>query len=331
MATGPRYTVLPVSALKAQATVVFDALKEGKTVYVTKHGRVGAAFRPYRYVPSSVAALRASPFVSLRTLTAREMGQSVPSAAVTAAAQGLPSLVEKESHIYGILTPAGVPVPAAVPDAAAVGAMAEAVNNYQNENPDATLEQIVSYSNSLDVEDAAAERDWFLGERGAVAQLDSDDSAVYEDIQHWRDDGSEIEDVVQQVLDILTEAIPAAASAGSGVSVQFPDVPEAVVDALHIGDVQATRETLLGGEKFEAAGETLLARASYLTALTADEHPSVGVMWRLGSLALAAGRQAEAARWFRISLTFDAIEQNLFTDAGRSLDVHHYEAQAEAR
>lgn len=332
MPTEPGYTVLPVSALKEQATVVFDALKDGKTVYVSKHGRIGAAFRPYRFVPAGVAALRSSPFLNLHTLTARAMGRGVPSTAITAAAHGIPSLVEKESHIYGILTPAVTPRLATVPDPEVIGAKAEAVNNYQKENPEATIEQIVAFSNSLDHddEDAAVKRDWPLRGPAVVDQFDSDNTAVYDDIQHWRDEGSEIEDIVEQVLASLAEAIPAAA-AGTGVSVQFPAVPEMVIDALNIDASRATRETVLGGEQFEAAGDPVLARTSYLVALIADEHPSVGVMWRLGNLARSAGRPAEAARWFRLSLTFDALEQDLFKDPGRSLDLLEYYSTAEAQ
>jgi hypothetical protein len=332
MAIEPGYTVLPVSALKEQATVVFDALKKGKTVYVSKHGRIGAAFRPYTFVPAGVAALHASPYLNLSTLTARDMGRGVPSMAVTEAAQGLPSIVEKESRIYGLLTPAGAPKPRTIPDHEVIGAKAEAVNNYQNEHPEATIGQIMAFSNSLDApyEDVASQRDWPLRGQVAAVQLDSDDTAVHHDIQQWRDEGSEIEDVVEKVFASLDEAIPAVA-AGRGISVQFPTVPDLVIDALNISASPATRETVLGGEQFEAAGHTVLARTSYLVALTADEHPSVGVMWRLGNLARSAGHPAEAARWFRLSLTYDALEQNRFRDEDMSLEAFQSGPTVEAQ
>ena len=50
MATEQDYIVLPVSALKDQVTAVFDALKADKTVYVSNHGRIAAAFRPHAFV-----------------------------------------------------------------------------------------------------------------------------------------------------------------------------------------------------------------------------------------------------------------------------------------
>jgi antitoxin (DNA-binding transcriptional repressor) of toxin-antitoxin stability system len=76
MAVEQGYTVLPVSALKTQAKVVFEALKKGQTVFVANRGRVVAAFRPYTSVPTKKH--RSAP--SVRSHTTMRAYSSLPSA-----------------------------------------------------------------------------------------------------------------------------------------------------------------------------------------------------------------------------------------------------------
>ena len=56
-----QYAVLPVSALKSKASFVFEELSAGRSVYVSRHGQVVAAFRPFEAVPKGVAAMYSSP------------------------------------------------------------------------------------------------------------------------------------------------------------------------------------------------------------------------------------------------------------------------------
>lgn len=351
MAVEPGYTVLPVSALKEQAKVVFEALKKGQIVYVANRGRVIAAFRPYTFVPDAVAALYTSPYLDLPTVTARDLGRGIRlSKVVTEAAEGLPSIVEKDRRIYGILTPATAPEPSEIPDPESVGAKAEAVRKYREANPDATIDQIMDYSNSLDEshEDVGAWREWPLSDQVAVTRLE-DDATINDELELWRDQGSDVEDVVHKVFASLDEAIPAGAGR-SGFLLRLLDgshrvsallrksavpdlavgsrsvsvksaVPDLVVGSRPVNFALAGRETVLGGEKLEADGKAVQARTSYVIALTADQHPNVGAMWRLGNLARSVGHSAEAARWFRLSLVVDALDQTLRTRIANPLGM----------
>jgi hypothetical protein len=305
MTVKPGYTVLPVSVLKNRATVVFDALKDGKTVYVSNRGRVVAAFRPYAFVPAGVAALHASPYLNVSRVTARDMLRSVPSAAITDAAHGLPSIVEKNGRVYGILTRATVPSPPSTPDAQTIGEKAELMRQYQTKNPHAPLDAVMNYYGELDGAHAesATERDWPLVDLPAHGDAD----AVSDELDRWRDEGSQIEDAVQFVMTRLDEAIPAVVD-GADIHVRLSAVPDAIAATLDFGS-QPERAAVIGGEQFEATGEAIHARANYLSALIAGDHPNVGVMYRLGNLARLAGNMNEAAHWFKLSFAYDALEQ----------------------
>jgi hypothetical protein len=155
-------------------------------------------------------------------------------------------------------------------------------------------------------EDAASAYDWSLGDLVAPAEVDSD--AINDELERWRDQGSEVEDVVESIFTSLDRAIPAIVD-GRGIAVRLPTVPDTVTATLNVTG-QPGRDTVVGGEQFEATGDTVLARAHYVTALTAAPLPDVGVMYRLGNLARSTGHAAEAARWFRLSFTYDALEQH---------------------
>gem|GEM_PF-6523057 len=308
MAEDSGHTVLPVSALKRDASMVFDSLKDGKTVYVSNRGRVVAAFRPYGFIPSGVLALHTSPYVNVATLSARDMQRGVPSSAVAEAAEGLPSIVEKSGRVFGILTPATAPS-SSVPDIAAIGAKSEAVRAFQAEHPDATIDTVMDFYRQFDGHDeyAPPAHDWSLSGLFATTTADDGGDAITDDLERWRHQGSEVEGVVESIFASLDRAIPAIVD-GSGVSVQLPAVPDAVAAVLRVAS-QPGRDTVVGGEQLEANGETVQARAHYVTALTATVLPDVGVMYRLGNLARSTGHAAEAARWFRLSFTYDALEQ----------------------
>lgn len=345
MAIEQGYTVLPVSALKEQSKVVLEALMKGQIVYVANRGRVVAAFRPHTFVPDAVAALYTSPHLDLPTFTARDLGRGIRlSKVITEAAGGLPSIVEKDRRIYGILTPATTPEPSEIPDPESVGAKAEAVRKYREANPDATIDQIMEYSDGLDEsnEGGGVWGEWPLSDQVAGTRLE-DDAAINDELRLWRDQGSDVEDVVHEVFASLDEAIPAASDRG-GIVLRAPTERDLIdgshrISALRDSEVVrdlvvgsrrvsvkspmrdlvgrshriyfalADRETVAGGEKFEADGKTVQARTSYVIALASDEHPNVGVMWRLGNLARSVGHSAEAARWFRLSLVVDALDQ----------------------
>ena len=305
MATESGYTVMPLSALKKLHKELFEALRADKTVYVSKHGRIVAAFRPYGYVPESVAAVYASPNLELPTITARDIQRTSLSKPVAEAEAGLPAVIEKDSRIYGMLTPAGTPPPAAVPDRDTVGAKASAMQDFQQHNPDASIEEVMAFADSIDADPAeqTAATTWPI-----TADFVTSDGVAY-DIKGWRDKGSDVEDEVEGILAALEQGIKTAARRTNGVS--LPSVPKLRKPKARsvTGNAAAasSRSVVRTAEQLEAAGEPVDARARYVEALTADPLPNVGVMWRLGNLARSTGHFSEAARWFQYSLAYDAL------------------------
>lgn len=311
MATELGYIVLPVSALKEQVTTVFDTLQDDKIVYVSYRGRIVAAFRPYTFIPEGVLALHVSPILNFAyKVTARGIGRGVPSQAVKDAADGLPWIVEKDGHIYGMLTPATAPRPSIIPDPAVVGYKAEAILDYQRRNPTASIDDLMAFEDKLNVPIGkdAIHQSWPMGKpTSSTAPLERSD-AVSHELSDWRQSGSGVEDIVERLFSFLDQKITAFAAgtpmqrhnaASARLSVFDSERPEAA----------SARLSVFYGERSEAAGRQVEARELYVSALIADVHPHVGVMWRLGNLARSVGRRAEAARWFRLSLACDTVEQ----------------------
>lgn len=300
----PGYTVLPVSVVKTQATPILKALLEGKTVYISNRGRVVAAFRPYSSVPDGVAALHASPFLNVSRITATDLQKSVPSTEITLAAGGLPSLVEKNGRVLGILTSATAPRPTSPPDIHAVGAKSERVRAYQIEHSDASIDEVMDFYRELEPEDDPEDVfDWRLQDVLVDDEIDSD--AVADDLEGWREDGSQIEDDVLTVLNKLEAAI--VARRGRGVEVPMPLAVTNFPQVHRLGG--RLNRTVKDGEQLEANGETVLARAHYFGALVATSIPNIGVMYRMGNIARLTGRNREAAHWFRLTFAFDALEE----------------------
>lgn len=305
MATESGYTVMPLSALKKLHKELFEALRADKTVYVSKHGRIVAAFRPYGYVPESVVAAYASPNLELPTLSARDIQRTSLSKPVAEAEAGLPAVVEKDSRIYGMLTPASAPPPEAVPDRDVVAAKAAAMLDFQQRNPNASIEDVMAFAGSLDAAPAeqSAATTWPIATDFVAA-----DGVAY-DIEGWREKGSDVEDEVEGILAALEQGVRAAARRKNGASLpSVPKLRKPKARKVNGNAVTASsRAVVRTAEQLEAAGEPVDARARYVEALTADPLPNVGVMWRLGNLARSTGHLSEAARWFQYSLAYDAL------------------------
>jgi hypothetical protein len=313
MATELDYTVLPVSALKKQNAVVFDTLKEGKTVYVANRGRVVAAFRPASFVPAAIAALHTSPYLNPPTVTARILGHGSVSRAVADASQGLVSIVEKDRRIYGILTPATTPEPSQTPDIDAIGEKAEKMRQFREEYPHATIDEVMEHSRSLDLFAAAGSdhgHDWPLTGAAAITQLD--DAAAISELKLWKDNGSPIEDIVKRLFVEFTKRpgggmIRGDQSPVSGLSAHVGAKKIAVITPRF--RMRAGRATIVGGEIEEAAGRVVPARRKYVEALTSDQDAEVGAAFALANLARAEGNLNEAAVWYTMSFLADAARQ----------------------
>lgn len=308
MAQQPGYTVLPVSALQDQASTVFEALDDGRTVYVSNRGKVVAAFRPYVSVPAAVAALYTSPNLDQPAVTSRDLRRGVKSSVVAEAAAGLPSLLFKDGRIHGVLTAASTPEPTEIPNPDAVGAKAEVMRQYREEHPDATIDEVLAYSDSLDTEIAdAVVPDWEFESDTLLERLLGDTAAVRDDLEAWRDQGSDVEDVAEWLLLDAAKAIPSYTDPAK--LLDAVRVPPAVLASYGTALEPQGRVGLIGGEQFEAAGDVVLARRRYVAELTDGTVPNVGAMWLLGSLARHQGRPAEARHWYVLSFVVDRLGQ----------------------
>ena len=144
-----RDLVVPLSAVRAPS--LFAALEEGRTVYVSRHGSVVSAFRPYDVVPDSLAALvstpgpRRAPHVTPKLIS--EFGVS---GVVGDAEAGLPALVTKNGHLYGMLVRAeeSEAPSLATHDRNAVAARSQAVLAFRQDNPEATDDDVADFAAS---------------------------------------------------------------------------------------------------------------------------------------------------------------------------------------
>jgi antitoxin (DNA-binding transcriptional repressor) of toxin-antitoxin stability system len=305
MSDGPSYLVLPVSTLKANASTVFDSLAAGRTVYVAKRGEVVAAFRPYEAVPEGVAAVYASPAaVSAIELTARQLGREVPSTEVSEAANGLASLVTKNGRIYGVLTSATTPPPVTVPDPEAAGALAEAVRSFQEEHPDASLDEVVEMMANWSPSSAATVTDSPYAEDADARVGTSPNLGM--DLARWRDRGSRVEDLVHAFFSRVAAVVQPGfgALAPGAAAVVAPAMFKVLYNTAYGNPMAIVRE----GERSETSGDVVGARTSYVAAVYGPPNPSVGAMWRLADLARREGNADEASTWYGIALDWDSIQ-----------------------
>jgi hypothetical protein len=311
MATEPGYTVLPVSELKRHLTAIFDALEADKTVYIAKRGKIVAAFQPYTAVPESVTAIHGSPILKdLPSITARQIGRESLSEAIIEAESGLPRVVEREGRIYGMLTSAHAPALKTIPNPETVGAKAEALLDYQKSNPDASIDDIMAYSDGLDQahDNTPSQQAWPL-----AAELETQD-AIDADIAGWRARESQVEDIVVMIFTFFEKALSPvdieAAPFVNPLALQaFINQSNDLSEIVRFTSNPATRWNIIQGERLEAAGQLVDARAMYVRTLMTPTTmlPDPGVMWRLGNLDRRIGYRAEAARWFRLALSVDVL------------------------
>jgi len=305
------HLVLPVSSLKNESRLVFDALTAGKTVYVSKHGKICAAFRPYEAIPEGVAAAYASPgapSLHMPEVTARDFGRSVPSKAVSDAAAGLPSLITKDRRLYGMLTAASTPRVDQAPDREQAAARAEAVRAYLDQHPEATTEDVVDFTSAQWPDRDQDAKALLLHE--AMPQWDTQNEAGGPELglDSWRALESPVEDAIEQILLNVRRSEVLGGKLMDAISSQvrtvgLPSEVTSVLERTHASEVATLRE----GERFEAADDVVQARTSYFAALCADERPSTAAMWRLADLSRNHGHAHEASAWYQLALTSEAI------------------------
>lgn len=317
--------VLPVSTLKAQANRVFAKLAEGTTVYVSKHGRVVAAFVPHEQVPRDVAASYTSPGrPNLAEVTSTAMMKCVPSREVSDATEGLPALATKDGKVFGMLVRATAPVPAVVPDSALAADRSRALDEYLKAHPDATAEDAIAFTEEWrptlahrTTEDIAASMESRRLEiERELEKLEADAlmAKLDKDLQDWNQRGSSMEGVASSILIALgvatgavvaVTALPAALGFATGAAMASATTALRALVSAKDGDETAL---LRQGERHQTNEEFVPAREAYLAALIADDTPSPAAMWRLGDLARSQDHKDEAAAWYQNALEWDGSE-----------------------
>jgi antitoxin (DNA-binding transcriptional repressor) of toxin-antitoxin stability system len=98
---------VPASQVKSESNRIFDALEQGRRVLISRYGKVVAVIDP----PSLARhghMLAAYAVLGLGTpleLTATEIAQGAPGEHIRRAEEGTPSLVTRNSKVYGVLLP----------------------------------------------------------------------------------------------------------------------------------------------------------------------------------------------------------------------------------
>lgn len=137
------YGPVPVSRLKTEAGAVFQALQEGRRVFISRHGVVVAAIDPVslnRHVRELARfALPVEDDEALPQLTAREFQQGSLSDYVRRAEEGSPSLVTRANKVYGVLTSPGL-----IETVESVDEREKALASFERQHPDASAEDFAA-------------------------------------------------------------------------------------------------------------------------------------------------------------------------------------------
>jgi hypothetical protein len=98
------YGPVPVSRIKPEAKTIFEALAAGRPVHISRYGRVIAVIDPPASIPQELLAEYAlGDHVGLPELTATEINQGAPAAAIFAVAAHGPRYVTRERRVRGLL------------------------------------------------------------------------------------------------------------------------------------------------------------------------------------------------------------------------------------
>jgi hypothetical protein len=98
------YGPVPVSRIKPEAKTIFEALAVGRPVQISRHGQVVAVIDPPATIPQELLAEYAlGDHVGLPELTATQINQGAPAAAIFAVAAHGPQYVTRDRRVRGLL------------------------------------------------------------------------------------------------------------------------------------------------------------------------------------------------------------------------------------
>ena len=232
-------------------------------------------------------------------VTARTLGRGSISRYVTNASDGLVSIVEKEGKIFGILTPAITSELSSAPDIRSIGEKAEKMREFQLDNPNASIEEIVEYSASLDSPPVAAAGSGVERLPLEVWLESLDHDLAINELKRWSDDKSQVEGIVEKLFgDFLRDHQVSVDAWGADELKTLGIDNEDLADLLR-GRPRASWVRVAAGEREFVAGNLVEARKLYVAALPAAP---VAATVALASLALKKKNRHEAALWYAIAL-----------------------------
>ncbi len=233
------YGPVPVSRLKSERVNVLSALEGGRSVLLSRHGRVVALLKPLEpHHDGLVRSLFTTGRQSVPVLTMTQIESGSPSAAVRRAEEGSDTLVAdlKRNRVYGVLT--AKPEPLSDDEASA---RADRIAQFLADDPEATADDLADFSEELDAEARTTLR--------ARAEVAAFRQAVLTQTASPEDQGA----VAVELAGLLPEAITTS-QLGEGQAMALAASLQAAGDALRARVEQV-------GDPFTAASLPRPARA----------------------------------------------------------------------
>lgn len=148
---------LPVSRMKPESSLMFDALAEGRPVLISRWGQVVAVIHPSGALSDELLAGYVSGDLGeLSELTAADINQRSPSRAVALALSGTPHYVTRDHRVYGLLRALNVGELATdLPTEEQVVERQSRLDEFLRATPGASLADVIEFSEAMEREQMA--------------------------------------------------------------------------------------------------------------------------------------------------------------------------------
>jgi hypothetical protein len=148
------YGPVPVSRIKPEAKTIFEVLAAGRPVHISRYGQVAAVIDPPAAIPQELLADYAlGDHAGLPELTATEINQGSPAAAVLAAVEEGPRYVTRKHRVHGLLrkvTDADLATPE--PSDEQLAERERRLDEYLEAHPDTDISALADYGDQIDQE-----------------------------------------------------------------------------------------------------------------------------------------------------------------------------------
>ncbi len=148
------YGPVPMSRVKPEAKAIFEALATGRPVHISRYGQVVAVIDPPAAIPQELLAVYAlDDDVPLKELTATEINQGAPTAAILAVAEQGPRYVTRERRVRGLLRAvAESDLAITEPSDEQLAERERLLASYLEAHPDTDISALADYGDQVDRE-----------------------------------------------------------------------------------------------------------------------------------------------------------------------------------